>query len=175
MALLSTVFTTEAEIERRFGSQATEWWTDHSETAYDVVTDNLNDAINQATQELILTVGQRYSIASMNSYDLIRRYATTIAAYILCTTRGNSPPVSLENEYFRLMGTGNQRGLLDKIGTGAVSIPDLAMRGDLRPTMSNRRIDRRYNEKVVRIDKQTSTDSPTTLKRDTLSDYPGDI
>jgi len=164
MTLLTTVFTSQAAIERKIGVQAVIDLSDH-EDAGALNADVLHDAINQATEEISLTAGQRYAIASLAASELIKRWATTLACCFLFTNRGNPVPMSLQSEFERIMAK------LERVMTGSLALTGVALIGDLRPTMSNRTIDRRYATRTVRTQRRNSTDAPSKLRRHFDQDY----
>jgi phage gp36-like protein len=164
MTLLATVFTTQAEMERKIGTQAVLDLSDH-EVSGAPDDDVIDDAINQATEEISLTAGQRYGASGLSGSQLIRRWATTLACCFLFQNRGNPIPMSLQAEFERIMAR------LERVMTGAMQLTGVAMIGDLRPTMSNRTIDRRYATRTVRTQRRISTDAPSKLRRHFDQDY----
>lgn len=164
MTLLSTVFTSQTEIERKIGVNAVLDLTDHDNDGV-AEADVLDDAINQATEEITLTAGQRYALSNLAASELIRRWATTLACCFLYTNRGNPVPVSLQLEFERIMAR------LERVMTGALALTGVALIGDLRPTMSNRTIDRRFATRTVRTQRRISTDAPSKLRRNYDQDY----
>ena len=168
MTLLSTTYCTQSDMERKLGAQAIIEWSDHNA---DTVADDdvVDDAINQATGEIDLACRQRYSQAGLATSELINRWATVLACYFLATNRGNPPPESLAAEFQRIMEK------LQQVAEGLLQLPGVAMRNDMRPTHSNLRIDRRYIQSKIRVEKATSTDSPTTLKQNKIEDIPSTV
>lgn len=167
MPLLSTVFTSLARIERKVSREAVIRWSDHDRDGY-ADTDVVNDAINQATSEIKLYAGKWYADSSLAAAPIINSWATTLACYFLASTRANPIPDSLQKEFERIME------LLKQVAAGGLVLPGVAMNGDLRPTMSNRKIDRRYRRNTVRVIRSNSTDAPSVLGQDWASDYPID-
>ena len=165
MTLLATVFCTEAQLTRRFGATALLMWSDHDE---DRIADTgvVDDAINQATEELLLFLGQRYSSAGLAASEIVNRWAVTLAGYFLSTSRGNSPPEWLQVEFERIMLK------LPLVQSGQQALPGVALNGDLRPAMSNLTIDQRFRRSTVRVTPANSTDAPSTLTQDTTFDSP---
>lgn len=164
MPLISTVYCTQAEMVRRFGSAGITAFSDHD--GDDVIdTDVVEDAINQAAQEIELYATQRYSRAGLTASTLINRWAVTMACYFLCQNRGNPPPDSLAEEFTRIMEA------LAKVATGELQLPGVALRSDMRPTFDNLTVERRYQQAKVRVQKEVSSDAPTVLQEN-LADYP---
>lgn len=156
MALLAITYCTAAEIERRHGTESVLAWSDHDG---DGLADSevLDDAINQATQEIDLYARQRYAPEGLADSPLVNRWAVIIAAYMMSITRSNPPPDSLAIEFERVMAR------LAEVKEGSLALPGVPMRSDMRPSMSNLRIDRRYPKAKIRVQKEISTDQVTTL------------
>jgi hypothetical protein len=53
--------------------------------------------------------------------------------------------------------------LLAAVAAGTFRIPNLALRGDLRPSMSNVEVDRRYRHSTIRRTQENSTDGGSSL------------
>lgn len=164
MTLLSTVFTTSTEIGRKIGTQGMTDLADHDGNGI-ADTDVIDDAVNQATEEISLTAGQRYATANLAASNLIRRWATTLACCFMFTNRGNPVPMSLQAEFDRIMDR------LEQLRSGSMTLTGVALIGDLRPCMSNRTVDRRYATRTVRVQKRNSTDAPSKLSRHYDQDY----
>lgn len=162
---LAYVYTTEDRIERLLGSLASLEWSDHDDNG---VTDPkvMSDSIYQGTAEIELYCRGLYLPEDMVNNTWVVSVCTQLSALRLCHNRGNSPPEGLVAECERL------RRLLESVRTGDMTIPGLAMRADMRPAMVNRVIDRRFKRRTVRVDRQTSTDSPTMLRQDRVNDGP---
>ena len=164
MTLVANPFCTEAELVRRFG-EGVRNWADHDEDGTGD-TGVVDDAINQATEEIFLFAGKRYTAVRLAASKLINGWAITLAGFFLSQSRGNSPPESLEAEFVRIMAR------LERVGSGADSLPGVPMRADLRPTMSNLQVDRRFLHSKTRVTRTNSSDAPTTMTQDASPDYP---
>lgn len=164
MPLLDTVFTTKAEMIRKVGEQTLIDLADHDQDGeqYD---EAIYDAINQATEEISLLAGQRYAIASLSESTLVCRWATTLACCFMFSNRGNPIPMSLQAEFDRIMA------LLERLASGALTLTGVNLIGDLRPSMSNRVVDRRFATRTVRTQKRNSTDAESKLSRHWDQDY----
>lgn len=160
-------YSTLQEIEQHFGEQFVIDHTNHPPAdASDEVLANLYWCIEQASEEINVYAGQQYEIgAPMQNHPFIRHMATRLSAYYLAMSRANSVPEILMKERDRILE------ILEKLSTRAMTIPDLALRADMRPAMSNRRIDRRYRHNTVRKEHETSTDAPTVLEEDRLYEH----
>ena len=142
--------------------------TDHADHDEDGVADTgvLDDCINQATEEIDLYVATRYERSDLADSNLVNRWATLFAAYFLTTRRGNPTPNSWEIEFQRIIE------LLQDVNDGKKKIPGIPLRADMRPSMSNLTIDRRYRRSTVRVTPTNSTDAPTTLTQDKALELP---
>lgn len=169
MPLISPAYCSESQVERYLSSQGVIDFADHDEDGTANV-EVVNDCINQATEEMDLYLRQRYTQDILGTSKLVERWATVLAARFLCQRRGNPVPASLEGEYERIANPDG--GLLARIADGSRQLPGLALREDLRPTMSNVDIDRRYQRSTVRVSRQNSSDAPTKLTQDQSIDYP---
>ena len=161
---LEYVYTTSTRIDRVLGTSGATQWSDHNDDGF-ADTSVYEDAIYWATCEIDLYCRGIYSPADMVNNSWVVYACTRLAAWKLCQNRGNSPPEALENEAQRLLQQ------LESIRMGDMQIPGLSQRADMRPVMVNRVVDRRYTRRTVRVDRATSTDSPTVLRQDRLQDY----
>jgi phage gp36-like protein len=166
MALLSTVYCTEAELQRFMSTNASIDFADHDDdNAAD--TDVINDCINQATEEIDMWATERYAQAQLSSSNLVSRWCVVMAARFLCQRRMNSVPSSLEEEFQRL--TDLKDGILPHIATGGLNIPGINVRDDKPVTWSNLIVDRRRNFSTIRRTSGNSSNAPSKLSRDNLS------
>lgn len=169
MTLISTALCTQPQLERYLSANGVLDYADHDEdgTADVGVVD---DSINQATEELLMLLEQRYTAADLKTSTLVNRWAVKVSAYFHCQLRGNPPPMAIASEFERILDTTN--GLAAMVSNGLRQLPGLALRDDLRPTMSNLTIDRRWNRSTVRVTPQNSSTPPTKLTQDTTRDFP---
>lgn len=164
MALISNALCTVAEVKRKVGDDVVLAWADHDEDHVND-TDVIEDAINQATEELLLYLGQRYSDAGLAGSTIVNRWCVTLACYFLSTSRGNSPSEWLEAEFQRLMEK------LPKVQNGTQPLPGVSLSQNLMPTMSNLTIDQRWRHSKIRVTPNSSV-PPTTLSQDTTYEGP---
>lgn len=162
-------YCTAADVQRYLSTTGADLWAD-SELQGQPNPDVYDDVIEQASAEIDLYAQQRYSAASLATSSIISRWCTTIACYFLTIRRGNPPPESLAGEFLRL--TDPDTGILARIAKGLVQLPGLALRADLRPRMSNIKIDRRYVQSKQRVEKETSTDAETKLRQNLMEEVP---
>ncbi|MCI0333551.1 MAG: DUF1320 domain-containing protein [Planctomycetes bacterium] len=161
MTLIANTLCTETEMQRLFSVYGV---TAHADHDADGVSDSgvVDDCINQATEEIRFYLWKNYSDAALTTSTLVNRWATTLAVYFLCLRRGNPVPDSLLAEFQRIM---------ELLASGQ-PIPNLPLRGDLRPTMSNVEIDRRYYRNKIRVTRPNSTDAATTLTQHEATEVP---
>ena len=81
--------------------------------------------------------------------------ACDLAAYYLCTRRGNLAPASVKEEYKSCIAD------LESIRDDECQIPMLAQRHRSSPTFSNVRIDTSYVSARIRVERTMSENSPT--------------
>ena len=162
MALLATVYCTTAELGRYMSAAGVIDWADHDSSGTSD-TDVVEDQINEATMVIDLHLRERYAKATLAAHTLVNRWCVRMAAYYLCSLRGNPPPDTVAVEFEWIAGPD---GYLAKIKRGDMSLPDAAQSDDLRPTMSNVTIDRRYPHSKVRVTRPNSSDAPTKLTQD---------
>lgn len=159
---MTTQLCTQADMERILASYGVREYADHDDNGV-IDTGVLDDCIDQASGEVLIWLGQRYSVASLAAQSLVVRWTATVACYFLTTRRGNPPPTSLEAEFHRLMDF--PEGLLPLIGTGRVDLNGVSLKANLTPSMSNVTLDRRYRQSKIRVTQPNSTQQPSVLPR----------
>lgn len=155
MTLIANVYCAESDLQERFSPATVLAWADQENVGTEYM-NTVDDAINQGSQELEGYARQRYTPAGLLSCDLIKRWCVTLSAFYLSTTRGNPAPASLEKEYNRVLA------MLEKVSLGMFQLPGIPLRSDMRPTWSNLRTDRRYQQAKDRVQVETSSPAPTT-------------
>lgn len=165
MTLISPAYCDQPDVERLFSSYGVTAFADHDGDG-NPDAGVVNDCINQATEEINLYCQQWYTPAVLETSTLINRWCTVYATVFLCERRGNPVPDSLAAEFARIAAK------LEQILAGTLKLPGLAMRDDMRPSMSNLTVDRRYNRSRIRVTPQNSTDSPTRLTQDMTIEMP---
>jgi phage gp36-like protein len=165
MALISPAYCDLDDMQRLFSSYGVTAFADHDGDGQDD-SEVTNDCINQATEEINLYCQQWYEPDDLATSTLVNRWCTVLATFFLCERRGNPVPDSLANEFNRIAAK------LEQILAGTLKLPGLAMRDDMRPSMSNLTVDRRYRQSRIRVTEQNSTDAPTRLTQDVTTDVP---
>lgn len=117
----------------------------------------IEDAIDDASEEILGAIFNRYDPEKVATSRQVYRWATFLACYYLCLTRGSDCPASWMPEIERI------RGELELIrnGKGLRGVP---LRADLRPVWSNLQIDRRYPRSKVRVVRQTGPNVTSTQR-----------
>lgn len=151
--LVSSPFTTRARISSKYGETALLNWTEQDESGV-IDEDAIIDAINVATQ-FVRMYTDAYAHTVLTSHELIIGWTTVLAAYELSTSRGNPPPAEIERERERIIG------YLERVQAGEMQIPNAPWSSDFRPASANRRVDRRWTGKTVRV--INDTDQPRSV------------
>lgn len=140
-----TTYTTQEEMERLFGSTAIDLRTDDEADPSQAIT----DAIYDATLQINTYCQGRYDPTYMAQSQWVRRNATYLACYFLSKRRGN--PEQYEGDYDRIMSQ------LQAVANGQIIIPNLQVRSDFTPSMSNLRVDDRFSVNKIRVESTIST------------------
>lgn len=148
--------TEQAAMERLFSAAGVTSFSDHENTG-ETDTDVVQDAIYDASEEILGAIFNRYEPEQVARSRVVRTWATFLACYYLCLRRGNDYPASWSTEIERI------RAELELIrhGKGLRGIP---LRADLRPTWSNLQIDRRWPRSKVRVVRQTGPNVTSTQR-----------
>jgi phage gp36-like protein len=158
MATLITAveLTEQAAMERLFSAAGVTAFSDHEQIG-ETDTDVVQDAIYDASEEILGAIVNRYEPEQVARRRVVRIWAPFLACYYLCLRRGNDYPASWSTEIERI------RAELELIrhGKGLRGIP---LRADLRPTWSNLQIDRRWPRSKVRVVRQTGPNVTSTQR-----------
>lgn len=149
-----TVYCTEEDLNRYLSDQGVVAFADHDQ---DGTSDTgvVDDCIAQGTEEINLYAGQFYASAGLASSTLVTRWCVVLSSTFLCERRGNPVPESLRAEFERILTT------LERVRTGEMRLPGVAMSADMRPTVSNLRPVRGATDGPIRVDQVTSPKVPT--------------
>jgi phage gp36-like protein len=155
--LIAAVELTEkAAMERLFSAAGVQAFSDHESTG-ETDDDVVNDAIYDASEEILAAVNNRYAVEAVATSRVVHTWATFLACYYLCLRRGNDYPASWATEIERI------RAELELIRHGK-GLRGVALRADLRPTWSNLQIDRRWPRSKVRVIRQTGPNVTSTQR-----------
>ncbi len=133
--------------------------------------DVIDDCREQATDELVGHLLQLYEAEELSKSRLVTRWATVLACFYLCRTRGNPVPDSLHEAYDKLLMDG---GTIAKVLDKKFYIPDIARRGVSVPAFSNLTVDRRYRREKVRVIQSISSNIPSKIEQDFAPQVPSD-
>ena len=168
---MTAVFTTTAELDRMLSAAGVAAFSDNDHNG-DSDTAVVTEVIERASAMVAAFVARQYELATLGSDVLVREWATVIAAYQLCLTRGNAPPETLGLRYNQIADP--ETGILAKIADKhkwhgrlltAVRRNDRAM----HPAFSNLTVDRRYPTERIRVTTRNSNEEPSQLEQDTHS------
>jgi len=115
----------------------------------------MTDIITDASETVNFYAWSRYSGESLATSNWVKRRTAELAAYELCTRRGNPAPEAVEAKALAA------QEMLSKVRDRNHPIPGIGLRRILAPAWSNIRCDARYNWKVIRVERGTSTSEPT--------------
>lgn len=115
-------------------------------------------AIARAEGEILRTAGQRYSRSGLESNAEIRAFATVLACFYGSKYRANPAPQELVDDVEYI------RGVLSDIEQGRVALNGVSLKADLRPTVTNRTVDRRYVWRTIR--KRPDSTGPNSVLRE---------
>lgn len=100
-----------------------------------------------------------YTSTSMAASRWLTYHCANIAAWLLCTRRGNAPPSGIEMRYEKAMED------LDRVSEGKKQIPGAGQRRTLAPCMSNVRIRLDPFPRTVVEPNRSSRQRPTDYKQ----------
>lgn len=104
--------------------------------------------ILDASSQVGLYIGQRYTLTDLSTNDFVRSITTWIACYRLSARKGN--PTLFAGRYQEILEQ------LEQIKNGELPL-DAATRWDMVPTLSNIEHDPRFRDRTSRVDQETST------------------
>lgn len=137
---LAYTFTSEPEIKRLYSVVGVELQVLDLKNA-DVAT-YWSEVVADATTEMLAYLAQLHTAADLYNNYWVRQRATWIAAYRLSQRSGNPPQFA--DRYLQILEE------LEKVKNGDLIIPDVPVRYDLAPSMSNVYVDARYEYQKIR-------------------------
>lgn len=123
----------------------------------------MQDSINDATESCNYFLFMKYDPANLANSNWVNRRATILAAYDLCGRRGNPVPESLAERAEKALEE------LEAVAEAYRLLPGIPLRRTCAPTWDNVRCDPRYNWKVIRVERNTS--SPQTTSQPVNQDW----
>jgi phage gp36-like protein len=121
----------------------------------------LTDALIEASETCNFYLFWKYTPTMLATSNWVNRKATLLAAYRLCSRRGNPPPQIVVEDAARVEED------LKAVADGGRMVPNLALRRVLAPVFSNTRVDPRYNFRCIRVERQQSSSQPSQLPQNT--------
>ncbi len=142
-------------------------FSDHDDTG--VENDEvINDCRQFSSDELIGWLSPMYAVSELALSTLVTRWATIIACYRLCKTRGNPVPESLHEEYENLISIPN--GMVHQARNQKFIIPNIRRQTINVPAFSNLTIDRRYRREKIRVIQANSSNIPSAIEQDATNE-----
>lgn len=111
----------------------------------------LTDAIDEATETINYYCNNKYAASQLATSRFINRACMILATYRICTRRLNPVPESLIEDAAKV------EEMLKEIRDKSALIPGLPLRRILAPTMSHTRLVPIYSFRVIRVERQNSS------------------
>lgn len=125
---MTVAYCSVADIQNRLSADGIEYRTDDEPPS--LLGDVIVDACSQVDEYLFA----QYDPAQLAQSDWVRQRAADIAAFLLCERRGNPPPPGIAAKFERAMDK------LERVRLGVICVPNLPMRKELAPVLSNVRV-----------------------------------
>lgn len=116
------------DVQNRLSADGVTYRTDDSPPT--LLGDVLTDASSQIDEHLYFL----YDPAQLVTSDWVRERTADIATFLLCERRGNPVPVGIAAKFERTMDR------LEKIRLGLMAVPNLPVRKEMAPVLSNVRV-----------------------------------
>lgn len=121
----------------------------------------LTDALTEASETCYFYLFFKYDPVNLAVSNWVNRKATILAGYRICTRRGNPPPNIVVEDAAKAEED------LKAVADGPRMVPNVPLRRMLAPVWSNTRADPRYNFRVIRVERQQSSQQTTGLPQNT--------
>lgn len=144
------------DVENYLGTAAVTAFTSHD---FRGSSENVQECIDQATDEINLLLLRRYSETALKTVRMLKRWCVVVASCYVCERRGNPVPERLVAEYQRIFES------LTQISAGKQFIPGIPYSAPSVPSLSNMVIDRRYPRSQPRVVTQNSSNWPLSRNR----------
>lgn len=145
---MTTAYCTQNDITNRLSVDGVTYRTDD-----DPPTD-LGDVIVDACSQVDEYLFSQYDPIQLAQSDWVRSRAADIAAYLLCERRGNPVPPGIAAKFERTLER------LERVRLGVICVPNLPMRKELAPVLSNVRVVLTPWPHTV-VERNNSTGKPT--------------
>jgi phage gp36-like protein len=153
-----TPYTTRTKLDQRLSQIGVDLRIDDDVSTAD-------ETIEEATVEVQGYLLRLYSDAQLQQSNWVQLKTTDIAAWMLCGRRGNDVPDSVQQRYEKAIAD------LERVQSGAVTLPDAAMTKAAAPTLSNQRVRLWPVPNIVNTPHNSTGDSQGYTKNDDRSDY----
>ncbi len=165
MTLVTNPYTTQERVERLFSTQGVTAFADHDADG-NADAGVMDDCINRATAEIRAKLVRFYQDSDLAGHELINEWATVLATYFLCQRRGNPSPDSYAADVAWI------REQIAELVALQWVLSDIPFRGGSPCTVSNLTVDRRYRQSRIRVTDQNSSDAPTLMSQDSVTEVP---
>jgi hypothetical protein len=156
-AALEYTYCTRTQVERLLSTLGVAERLDHNADGVVEASEALlmDDAIAMATETCNFYLYGKYAPARLSQSNLVNRWATAFAALELCLTRGGVVPEALQERVEKY------QEWLELVAEGKRFLPNVPLRRNQAPIYDNIRCDPRYQWRVIRVEKRTSSQEPT--------------
>ena len=153
VAALAYTYCVQADIEQHISVLGVKLRIDDDDDGVLTTADQagLTDAIDEATETINYYCYNKYAPSQLATSRFINRCAMILATYRLCTRRLNPVPESLIEDAAAV------EEKLKEIRDKSAMVPGLPLRRVLAPVMSHTRIVPTYDFKVIRVERQGSS------------------
>ena len=167
---ISTLYTDQASIGDVLSTDGVDMRVDDDGTGMVSSTedDRIDRAINWATARINRRLQPLYDAADLVLSWTVWNWASVFGAWWLSTRRGNIPAAGIQMQYDLAVEE------LDAVAAGLQVLEDISLRNDLAPTLSNVRLDSRYPQTQLRVQRKLSR-GPNVQRVDRARDYTGDM
>ncbi len=126
--MATTLYCQQTDVQNRLSADGVNYRID------DVPPSTLGDVLTDASTQIDEHLFFLYDPAQLATSDWVRERCADIAACLLCERRGNPVPPGIQAKYERTMNR------LEKIRLGLLAVPNLPIRKEMAPVLSNVRI-----------------------------------
>jgi hypothetical protein len=153
---LDTLFCTRADVEAMASVYGVDLMLEDYEEASPTATEEayLDKMIQWGCAEVYRYLGKKYDADQLALSWEVNEWATICVLRRVRSRRGNSPPAIIQELY--------EQAVVDmkEIGWGEGTLPDIAERSVDTPSVSNIRVDTRYGNKKIRVQRPLSDPRP---------------
>ena len=154
---LSYTYCTQADVERILSAAGVRDRLDDDEDQLVSSTEHeaWTDILAGATDTVNFYCWSMYSPENLATSNFITNITAKLAAYHLCTRRGNPAPESIQEQAQKA------EEMLQRVYENSHPLPNVPLRRALAPAWSSIYCDPRYNHRVIRVERNASTQDPT--------------